>query len=82
MHQQLPACARSSTKHPHTYPIACAVPLRKPHHDGFPSPVGSPGPGGALFPPTALGDGDFIETALGETGTNPYFVSGEHWGGG
>ncbi|KAG2423419.1 hypothetical protein HXX76_015291 [Chlamydomonas incerta] len=48
---------------------------KTPHHDGFPSPVGSPGPGSFTVPRAAgetVDDTGFMQTVLGETGTNPY----------
>ncbi|KXZ49110.1 hypothetical protein GPECTOR_23g40 [Gonium pectorale] len=47
---------------------------RVAHHDGFPSPAGSfsvPRPAADVATPTP-GDSAFIETALGDAGTNPY----------
>ncbi|PNH01094.1 Ankyrin repeat, PH and SEC7 domain containing protein secG [Tetrabaena socialis] len=59
---------------------------KKPTHDGFPSPVGSPGPGSFSAPKAPAGgtvsDSGFMQTALGETGTNPYTGMSAGNGGG
>lgn len=70
-----------------THPCVCrprALSRKTPHHDGFPSPVGSPGPGSFTVQRAAgetVEDTAFMATALGETGTNPYTVSGWPAGG-